>query len=268
MTNDIKIEEGRKLVQEGADPETLYSRWFHSGEAPGAPWPLPERYYAVIHSQDRFEPGWTITDVAKDIPGAVMVARGSVSRMALPLQYRLAQADHLSPERGEEAVVDALASAPAEGFWHIWSPPWLAETPEDYTRYYFNVRPDKARDWVKALVQCAPLAQTWAAKILTGPVDYARHDAAVVYVAQDRGDVPDWVRDLMEAAQPVCGPEQVPFATPYAPGIASAPDPGGGLSFGQALCGALYNCGGHARDKARFHQEVRSKIAALGGYLE
>ncbi len=150
-----------------------------------------------------------------------------------------------------------------EGAW------WWAHTGElpissfDLDRWYVNVAAAEAPRLVAATIRLA--AETQVPLSLKCPAragGFHRRDALVVYVPRAEAErleaaLPGWLDEVSG----VLAPDEPPLTRRLHPGVGSAQDPGGGVSYGQlrcaqvasAVCRAFEAAGG---DLARVHRLV------------
>lgn len=132
----------------------------------------------------------------------------------------------------------------------------------------------------------APARALWYVKGLCGTHEAGRRDAAVLYLPHDVDLDSEWRSTLLASLESICTEELPPFVSPLmsgiggsekparpfpkavsplARGIGTASDPGGGVSFGQALCAAVASASAHAESAARFHEAALDAITKLPG---
>lgn len=114
-----------------------------------------------------------------------------------------------------------------------------AGTPVD--RWYVNIDADAAPQAVAATTRVAVVAGIpLSLKCPARTSGYARRDAFVVYVPRSLGSRFEsaqaaWLADL----QPLLLPGEPPLTRFVVPGLGSAQDPGGGISYGQLRCAQI-----------------------------
>ena len=111
----------------------------------------------------------------------------------------------------------------------------------------------------------APARAVWYVKALCGTHEGGRRDPSVLYVSHDVDLSSEWRAALLASLEAVCTEELPPFVSPLTRGIGTATDPGGGVSFGQALCSAVASASAHVGDAGRFREAALDAIAKLPG---
>jgi hypothetical protein len=111
----------------------------------------------------------------------------------------------------------------------------------------------------------APARAVWYAKALCGTHEGGRRDSTVLYLSHDVDLATGWRAHLLASLASICTEELPPFVSPLTRGIGRASDPGGGVSFGQALCAAVASASAHVGDAARFQEAALDAIAKLPG---
>lgn len=259
------LEEARLLLREHqADSHTLYQRWFHRQTGETLAWPSAGAYRAAMLDGARFENGWRVVRPAPGLAGAVVAMRGGRERLVAPPEMAPQNPHDLAPGKGAALRVDPLAAGEAGGFWHVWSAGWQKQAPADFYRVYCRLSPACALAFVRRVAQAAPPGVVWAMKALCGEHESGRRDGALLYLPLDVPLTTSWLADLLPAIAPDCVGELPPFVQPLAPGIGHAPDPGGGRSFGQAVCDAIVSSAPLADDPLRFAATALEAIEALG----
>lgn len=246
--SDEAIEAARRLLAEAlplpepgpdADPLAglLYERWFHATTGARRRYPDPSAYRAVALEARPFEAGWTVEAIIPGAVGAVRLRRGDTLREAPPLAWAPETPPRISPSVGDAARAAPLRDGPQGGFWHLWSPMWPKRTPRRLWRWYLQVAEGAELAAAAVVAAHAPARRAWASKLLAGEHLAGRRDVAVLYapVAEEA-----WLAALFDALAPQLddrpGP---PFTLPVRDGVSRAEDPGGGVSFGQRLCGLI-----------------------------
>ncbi len=238
------------LATTGPDPEIdsplaswLYGRWWvgdqpRLGAAPARP------QIAALEVGRRLaadiERGFVVLAADKGRVVAAVALPGAGTKIV----QRAADAVVGSSRPGLPArpgdLIDLVAGSStidAEGVW--W---WVhcsdAVADESMDRWYLNVCADSAPAAVRATVMLARRSGVpLSCKCPADPGGYARSDAMVVY--GPRALVPDlaphlsaWLAEL----GPLVGSDSPPLTRPLAPGVSTAQDPGGGISYGQLRC--------------------------------
>ncbi|CAL9495715.1 hypothetical protein SUDANB120_03343 [Streptomyces sp. enrichment culture] len=117
--------------------------------------------------------------------------------------------------------------------------------------------------WGTVLEQLEAAGAGYHAKVLSGPADYPRRDALVVYLGSESWGACHTIADAVRAL-PGTGPDTSVFAHRLGPGTAVAwepddPRPGaGGLSFGQHRASALAEAAVRARTGSESAHEAFS----------
>ncbi len=242
----------------------LYSRWFHEiVEDDLQPYPTPGQYTAATALDHLYQAGWTLTSLQ---PGGVQ------ARSAQDLEARLAMGDvaPLEPLRpmqpGAQLRVIDRASQGSNGFWHLWSAGWRAQPPERIDRLYLAIASGAELLVARTLAEAAPLQEVWYAKFLAGLQPAGRRDPGLLYLPAGAGAEP-WVRSFVAAAAPFLTASRVRMCHVAAAGVSYARDPGGGRSFGQAICEAIaaVTSPEELQSMARFLVAIRPHLA--GGIL-
>jgi class 3 adenylate cyclase len=145
-----------------------------------------------------------------------------------------ALSDHF--ERGESVRL-ARAAGLVDGFYHLWSEGWRAQPPPAILRLYLPAAAGRELELAAALARHAPQALVWSAKFLCGRHGAGRRDPALLYLPRGEEDA-RWVAELLDTAAPLLGGPRVRMTARHR-GAWLAADPGGGVSFGQALARAL-----------------------------
>jgi hypothetical protein len=213
----------------------------------------------------RFEKGWRVLDAEPGIKGGVVAMRGGRERIVGPPEMTPEDARSLSLRRGALVRVDPLVTGEKDGFWHVWSAGWQKASPQRLQRLYLGVERRRALDLMARITAAAPARAVWYVKALCGTHTAGRRDAAVLYVSHDVDLSTEWRAALLASLASVCEEELPPFVSPLTRGIGRASDPGGSVSFGQALCAAVASAAAHAGDAARFRAAALEAIAKLPG---
>jgi hypothetical protein len=261
------IEAARTCIRQfGPDAALLYQRWFHEETGQVAGWPSRSAYHAAILDPRRFERGWMVVAPVAGLAGGVMVQRGGRQRVVAPPEMLPENPHALAPGRGHTLRVDPVASGEADGFWHAWSAAWQVRPPERYVRLYCRVSPARAPAWAARLVRVLPRRSAWAFKLLCGRHEAGRRDTALLYVPARTPLASGWLADAVAEAARLAEPgAPAPFLIPVETGVAWAPDPADGRSFGQALCDCVIAAAVHADDPAAFAAAVDAGVRALPG---
>jgi hypothetical protein len=259
------LERAREWLLAGEDGDGLYRRWFHRETQVYHSWPSSGEYRAVLLDPARYEPGWRVVRRAPQPVGGVVAMRGGRERIVAAPEMLPDACVSLDLRSGTRLRVHPLASAESGGFWHVWSAGWQREAPSRMHRVYLSLHSDRSLAFVAAHVAANPPRRTWAMKFLCGRHDAGRHDAALLYLPSREDVDADWVASLLRAAMPSCQDRLPPLVERIVPGVGSAPDPGGGRSFGQAVCDALASVRGDADDADRFVDAAMDAIRALPG---
>jgi lantibiotic biosynthesis protein len=230
-------EAGSPLLHDATSlSDQLYVAWFHTIEvATSRRYPSAGEFAAATAVAEGFRPGWTL--VALGIGGVV-------ARSPTGTEVALAMGD-VAPERPLDraragARLRALdrAVGSSDGFWHLWSSGWREQPPRAIDRCYLAVAPGAETAVAQALATTAPPDGTWYAKFLTGDHPPGRRDPAVLYVPAGEGVAP-WLPSFATAAAEHLPGPRARLTVSLAPGLGLARDPGGGRSFGQAVCDAI-----------------------------
>lgn len=239
----------------------LYSRWFHEiVEDDLQPYPTPGQYAAATALEPLYQPGWTLM---------ALESGGVHARSADEAEARLALGDvaPLEPTRPLQAgvqlrVIDR-ATQGSNGFWHLWSAGWRAQPPPRIERLYLAITPGAELLVAQALAETAPLREVWYAKFLTGIQPAGRRDPGLLYLPPGAAER-SWVHSFVAAAAPFLTPSRVRLSDAAATGVSYARDPGGGRSFGQAICEAIaaVNSVEELRSMPRFLAALRLHLAA------
>lgn len=261
---DAAVEEARQIIFErGADAGLLYRHWFHHEIDETCHWPSAAAYRAAGLDADRLEAGWQVARSFAGAAGAVVAVRDGRERVVAPPEMVPADARCLMPVAGTALLLDPLAYGETNGFWHVWSPGWQSAAPERLQRFYVNVALPLALDFVIKFLADMPAGSTWAMKILCGTHKRGRRDGALVYLPADMDADAFWTPRLVRLAKACCEADLPPFVTPVAPGLGWAPDPGGGKSFGEALCGAILSAAPQSADASAFRVAARRAVQSL-----
>jgi hypothetical protein len=260
------LEEARRLMLEvGADTDVLYRRWFHQETGRTIAWPSDAAYRAAVLDPERFETGWRAVRRVDGLAGAVLAVREGRERLVAPPEIAPNDVRCLAPDRGAALRVDPLASGQAGGFWHLWSAGWQAATPERLQRLYVHVAPHHSLDFAAQVAAKAPTRSAWAMKALCGTHDSGRRDCVVLYLPAGTDFESGWVARLLLAAEGICAAGLPPFVEPLGSGLGKAPDPGGGRSFGEALCAAVASAAGQVGDATQFAAAAIAAIRTVPG---
>jgi hypothetical protein len=228
-------------------------------------WPSAGAYRAAIADPTRFEHGWVVLAKTDDLAGSVLVQRDGQKRVVAPPELTPEDPRGLALAPGQFVRVDALASRESGGFWHVWSAPWQAHSPEQFERIYFRVLASKARTFARCLVKHLPPHPAWAMKILCGQHEAGRRDNSLLYVPAGTALQSGWLTPVLHAVGELCTGQLPPFVQPLHPGIGWAPDPGGGCSFGEAVSEIVANAVDLIDDPFAFAVDVRARVCALPG---
>lgn len=261
----LALENARRLVAAGADGEALYSRWFHEETGDTLQWPSPAAYRAAILDPSRYEPGWRVLQALPQPAGAVLAMRGGRERIMAPPEMTPDSPRDLSPAKGSSVRADPFASGESGGFWHVWSAGWQRSAPTGFYRIYCRFAPSRALAFVRAVTQAAPARPQWSMKALCGAQEAGRRDCALLYLSRELDCRDGWPAALLARIGPLCHGDPPPFVEPLSPGIGRAPDPGGGISFGQAVSRAVASAAHHANDAGLFAARALDAIHALPG---
>ena len=260
------LDAARRILDEaGADADVLYRRWFHRETGHSIEWPRAAQYLAVTRDATRFEKGWRVVEVAPGIKGGVLAMRGGRERIVGPPEMSPDDARSLSLRRGTLVRVDPLVTAEKDGFWHVWSAGWQKASPKRLQRLYLCGQRRCALDLMARITATAPARAVWYVKALCGTHEAGRRDSAVLYLSHDLDLFTEWRAALLASLESMCTEELPPFVSPLTRGIGTASDPGGGMSFGQALCAAVASASAHAGNAARFQEAALEAIAKLPG---
>lgn len=264
VEDDAALESARRMImQQGADAGLLYSNWFHRQTDETCLWPSAAAYAAAALDTERFEPGWQVVALVDGAAGAVVAQRGGQERTVAPPQAAPEEARGLWCRKGTALCVDRLAYGEANGFWHVWSSGWQSKAPEQLQRFYVNVSPPHALNFMASVMTETGQQAVWATKVLCGLHKAGRRDRVLVYLPLDIGFDPLWTENIKNLTKDICDDDLPPFVRPVATGVGWAPDPGGGVSFGQALCSAISSAADHVVDGAAFKIAARSAIQGL-----
>ena len=225
---------------------------------------LSESLSAANTSRDRWEHGWTISQVHSS--GQITAERGGLSRSVWPGQFLSKDGPGARPRPGAQISIfyPRESTSLQPGFYYC-----FGETPEEESyslgiaRIYWNVGLAGAPDLVRSLSARLNFFQVpFRFKCSVMPGQYERTDVAVLYLAKRLFPfVADALQEVYPEVRPHLQPE-VPFLTRrLAPGVGTAEDPGNGESFGQHRCRLLaescWSC------FLRGDQEAASRLAEL-----
>jgi hypothetical protein len=260
------LDAARHILNEpGADADVLYRRWFHRETGRSIEWPDAAHYLAATRDPARFEKGWRVMQTSPGLAGGIVAMRGGRERVVGPPEMTPEDPRLLVLRRATPVRVDPLATGFSGGFWHVWSAGWQKATPPRLKRIYLGVEPQRALDLMSRVSATAPPRATWCVKALSGTHDAGRRDAAVLYLPQNTDLHSGWPAALLDSAALICTQGMPPFVSTLTRGIGCAPDPGGGMSFGQALCQAIASAAPHANDAGRFQAVALAAIEAMPG---
>ncbi len=260
------LERARQLLLRDGASADLYNHWFHETTGRAIVWPSAGAYRAAILHPDRFEPGWRVIAAVAGAPGACVVMRGGRQRVVAPPEMIPEDARTLAPARGTALRVHPLTSSESGGFWHMWSAGWQAAAPERMERIYVRVGERRALDLAIRVARQSPARSTWAMKALCGAHDSGRRDRALLYVAQGADIGAGWIANVVSAIEDTCDEGLPPFVEPIARGVGWAPDPGGGQSFGQAVCSAVVSALAHVDRPDDFSAAAMLAIQTIPGF--
>lgn len=261
-----RLDEALRLVRdEGADASALYRRWFHRETGALETWPHGGAYRAAILRPESFQSGWSVVGPAAGPAGAVVARRGEHQRVVAPPELIPDDPRQLAPGPGASVRVQPLISAESGGFWHLWSVGWQAGPPDHYRRLYLHLTTAAVLDVVTLIVTTAPSRPVWAMKALCGTHRSGRRDGALLYLPVEMEITSSWVAHLVDGLRPHCVDGLPPFVDPVGPGTGWAPDPGGGRSFGEAVCAAVASAAGHTGDATAFVAAALAAVRALPG---
>jgi len=173
----------------------------------------------------------------------VVVCADEPPRAVLPGDHvhRAPDRRGVAPEVGDVLLVRRRADVPTDdGWWHTWGAGFdLAHRPDEVTRLYLAVRPDRVAQAVRTVTRClAAGSERWSMKVVARREDLLRPDAVVVYVAAPLAEVvaSPLAASLVEGTSGLLRAATPPLTRPLAPGVAAAEDPGDGRSFGERVC--------------------------------
>ena len=259
------LERARQLLRRDGAGADLYNRWFHETTGQMLVWPSAGAYRAAILHHDRYESGWRVISTAA-APGACVVMRGGRQRVVAPPELIPEAARDLLPARGSAVRVHPLTSSESGGFWHLWSAGWQAAAPERMERIYIRVDERRPLDLASRIASASPARSTWAMKALCGVHDAGRRDRALLYVPQGSDIGAGWIAKVVGAIEESCDEGLPPFVQPIGRGVGWAPDPGGGQSFGQAVCAAVSSASALVEHPDHFTATVLSALRAIPGF--
>lgn len=263
LTDDW-VEAARLLLREpGTDANDLYTRWFHRETQSMLSWPGEAAYRAATLDARALQPGWRTVQDWPAMAGAVIAQRGGHQRLVAPPEMAPTAAAGMMPGRGAELLVHPLTSALSDGFWHLWSAGWQRASPRRLQRVYIEVHPQHALTLASRVARAAPWRPIWALKMLCGEHDAGRRDRAVLYLPHDCPLATKWVAAILQAAEALSLDDLPPFVQRLGLGIGQAPDPGGGRSFGQAVCDALAGAVALADDPVAFEIAATAAVRAI-----
>ena len=192
--------------------------------------------------RDRWEEGWTITEIHSG--GQVTAERAGAVRSLWPGQFLSKDGPGARPRVGARISLfyPKESSSLQPGFYYS-----FGETPEDdgaalgLVRAYWNVRLEGAPRLVELLTERLNRFQVpFRLKCAVLPGEYARTDVAVLYLAKRSFPIfADLLCDVYPELRPHLDEEVPLFALRLAPGVGIAEDPGNGESFGQHRCRVL-----------------------------
>jgi hypothetical protein len=260
-----QLDEAHRLVREqGADATTLYRVWFHRDTGLLLDWPQAGAYLVAVTRVDAFQGGWTVVGPAAGSAGAVVAERGRRRRVVAPPQMLPVDPRVLHAVPGTELRVHPLVGAESGGFWHLWSAGWQRRPPQRYRRIYLHLDPPGALDVVAQIAAAAPPDPVWAMKALCGSHTGGRRDGALMYLPWRTPLDTGWVATVLSAVQPWCRGDLPPFVEQIGRGVGWAPDPGGGRSFGEAVCQLVAQAAERHREASEFAAAARRAVRELG----
>lgn len=256
-----------------AASDRLYRLWYHRQTGVECERPLPPVYHATTLDTARFQSGWVLVETIREAgrPTVWKVRRGPLERLVthpdlLPARPRN-RAGLVLFEVGDEVAVNPFSSMFSGGFWHLHSPRWQSEGPQDpRKRLYFAVRPGAEVRFLRSFIRHGDVEANWAMKLLCGPGLAGRRDAAVAYVGDDVPLDRGWLAAVLEGVQGLLLDEIPPATLPVEPGVAVAPELSPTKSFGQVVCDALVDLSadrGLLLDRQRWTKAARNRLGAL-----
>jgi hypothetical protein len=212
--------------------------------------PLPGLLRAAHAGSDRWQSGWRT--LRTDRYGVVVAWQDGLSPQALPrgcYTHATGAADAsdragLLPRPGERLmVVDRRDSLGTDGWWRTWSETWDPHHPptEQVVRLYFSLRTEHlAQATHEITATLLDAAEPWLLKIALDPAALRRPDVAVLYLpAESLKRLSPPLFRLVRRLRPALRRGVPPLTHRIAPGVATAAEPGDGLSFGEHRCAAI-----------------------------
>ncbi len=250
-------------TEAGSEPlaDWLYMNWFHD-HAPLRDFPTAGSYCAATARAAGFEPGWRLVALG---PGYVDAEGPDGQR------DRLAAGDFAPESPAAVPVSDAplrrlrRTGAETGGFYHLWSDGWRAEPPEALVRIYLPLVRGAEVEAAALLVATAPCDSVWAAKFLCGVHAGGRRDPGLIYMPLG-GERSAWVVPLIARLEPLLGGPPIRLARPFG-GAWFAADPGGGRSYGQALCDLIAGAARLVADAAAFRAAIVAGLPQAARHL-
>lgn len=170
-----------------------------------------------------------------------------------------------APRPGD--LVNTLAGTgfadPGGGWWWARTDSGTDRAPLD--RWYLDVSAEGAPALIAALVALSDATGVGlSAKVPAWAAGFDRRDSCVAYFAREHRAVMEAAAADWAAGLGVLGAGRQPFARPLAPGISTAEDPGGEVSYGQLRCAqvaaAIVRLGGRPASGRR----ARAVLDAVG----
>ncbi len=225
--------------------DTLYSSCYTRHGAPGE-MPAAQNMIPLLmqanQSQDRWDPAWSIYQLAGD--GRISVQKGERSRTAVIGEYASNKAPGMPPQVGDQVNLRVCpGSADMQPGFYFSFGTALSDQFDEYAllRFYFNVKAEGAAELLRAVSsRFNDYAIPYRYKTLTDASFYTRADAAVLYVAKRYYSIAaSLVLALSEPLDAFLRAEEPMFCKTLRPGVGLAEEPGTGESFGMHRCRLL-----------------------------
>lgn len=254
---------------------SCYTRYAASG-ANAAPQNLVPILSQANQSQDRWDPGWSIYQLAGD--GRISVQKGERSRSAVIGEYATNKAPGHPAQVGDQVNLRVCpGSADLQAGFYFSFGNALSDQFDEYAllRFYFNVRAEGAAELLRAIsTRFNHYAIPYRYKTLSEASAYTRADAAVLYLAKRYYHIAAAL--LCALAEPLDATlrDAVPmFCKTLRPGVGMAEEPGTGESFGMHRCrlvaeGVIDAWAGGSQSVAARLDAVQKRFSAAGIALD